>query len=151
MVHIRPATIAEKDRIVDFQIKMAWQTEKLALNRTTLQHGVGAVFADAAKGTYYVATNEEQVIASLLVTYEWSDWRNGTIWWIQSVFVEEAFRGQGVFKAMYQFLKEKVENSPALMGLRLYVEKTNLPAQKVYEAIGMNGDHYHFFEWMKEL
>lgn len=151
MYTIRPARPAEAPAIIDFQLAMAWQTEQLMLDRPTVAAGVQAVFADPAKGTYYVAAWQEEVIACLLTTPEWSEWRNGTVLWIQSVFVQEAHRRRGVFRRMYQYLQEKVRRTPELMGLRLYVEKTNLPAQKVYRAIGMNGDHYHFFEWMKNF
>ncbi|UII28145.1 GNAT family N-acetyltransferase [Fulvivirga maritima] len=149
MINIQRADSSHIDTIIDFQKKMAWQTEELELDTDTLQKGVSAVFDDPTKGQYYVAINEEEVIGCLLVTPEWSEWRNGTVLWIQSVYVIKEYRKQGVFKQMYNYLKAKVIADEKLMGLRLYVEKTNLPAQKVYEAIGMNGDHYHFFEWMK--
>ncbi len=151
MLTIRPAQASESHIIVDFQLTMAQQTEQLTLDRDTVTAGVAAIFKEAAKGMYYVAEENQEIIACLLVTPEWSDWRNGTVWWIQSVFVQEEQRGLGVFRKMYEYLQDRVKSDPKLMGLRLYVEKTNLPAQKVYQAIGMNGDHYHFFEWMKSF
>lgn len=151
MLNIRPAQPSEADVLIDFQLTMAQQTEHLSLDRDTVTAGVNAVFEDAAKGTYYVAEESGEIIACLLTTPEWSDWRNGTVLWIQSVFVREEQRGRGVFRKMYEYLQDRVKSDPKLMGLRLYVEKTNLPAQKVYQSIGMNGDHYHFFEWMKSF
>ncbi|MBL3654650.1 GNAT family N-acetyltransferase [Fulvivirga sediminis] len=149
MINIQRADTSHINIIIDYQKKMAWQTEELELDDDTLQKGVTAVFNDPTKGQYYVAIHNEEVIGCLLVTPEWSEWRNGTVLWIQSVYVSKDFRKQGVFKQMYNYLKAQVIADEKLMGLRLYVEKTNLPAQKVYEAIGMNGDHYQFFEWMK--
>ncbi len=149
MLTIRLAQLEDAETIINFQIAMAWQTEKFELDRPTVTAGVLEVFDDTAKGAYYVAEQQQEVIACLLVTPEWSEWRNGTVLWIQSVFVKETYRGKGVFRKMYEYLQDMVNNEPELMGLRLYVEKTNLTAQKVYKAIGMNGDHYHFFEWMK--
>jgi ribosomal protein S18 acetylase RimI-like enzyme len=85
-----------------------------------------------------------------MTTFEWSDWRNGTVLWIQSVYVEKAFRGKGVYKMMYAFIRQMVEENADLCGIRLYVDKSNLPAQKVYESLDMNGEHYTVYEWMKK-
>lgn len=135
--------------IIDFQIKMAWETEKLNLDRAVLEKGVISVFNDPNKGTYFVAEDGGRVVASLLVTFEWSDWRNATVWWIQSVFVTEEYRRKGVFKKMYQFLADKVKRIPSLAGLRLYVDQSNTFAKEVYEKLGMNGNHYQMYEWFK--
>lgn len=151
MINIRPAKYKELETIVDFQIRMARETEGIELNEADLQKGVAAVFEDFNKGMYYIAEEDDHVIACLLTTPEWSEWRNGTVLWIQSVYVLDEYRGKGVFKSMYNFIKNRVEQDNSLKGIRLYVEKTNLSAQKVYEAIGMDGDHYHFFEWMKNF
>lgn len=146
---IREASLGDAKTIIDFQIKMAWETEKLNLDRAVLEKGVISVFNDPHKGTYFVAEDNGRVVASLLITFEWSDWRNATVWWIQSVFVIEGYRGKGVFKKMYQFISEKVKKIPSLAGLRLYVEKSNAAAQCVYEKLGMNGNHYQMYEWFK--
>lgn len=130
-------------------MSMARETEGLDLDIEILTKGVEAVFEDFSKGIYYVAEENDLVIGCLLTTSEWSEWRNGTILWIQSVYVRDGYRGKGVFKALYNYVKDLVAQDKSLKGIRLYVEKTNLSAQKVYEAIGMDGDHYHFFEWMK--
>jgi len=144
---IRESHRADIEYIVDFQLRMAKETEGLDLNPERLNKGVGAVYDDKAKGVYYVAEIDNKVVASLLTTYEWSDWRNGLVLWIQSVYVLPEYRGQGIYKKMYQFLKNKVESDPGLLGLRLYVEKNNFIAQKVYHNSGMDGDHYSMFEW----
>ncbi|MFN8257151.1 MAG: GNAT family N-acetyltransferase [Bacteroidales bacterium] len=144
---IRTAKYSDKDKIIDFQMKMAWETEGLELNPELVNKGVENVLNDPSKGVYYVFEFDDNVVASLLITYEWSDWRNGTVLWIQSVYVLPQFRGQGIYKKMYHYLKEKIKNEPGLLGLRLYVEKNNINAQSVYSKLGMNGDHYQMFEW----
>lgn len=149
MITVRTAKYKELDTIVDFQMKMARETEGLDLDEKVLRKGVEAVFEDFNKGIYYVAEERDEIVACLLTTPEWSEWRNGTVLWIQSVYVRKGYRGQGVFRLMYEFIQRLVEHDEDLMGIRLYVEKNNFNAQKVYQAIGMNGDHYHFYEWMK--
>lgn len=149
MITVRAARYKELDTIVDFQLKMARETEALELDRKQLHKGIEAVFEDYNKGIYYVAEADDEVVACLLTTPEWSEWRNGTVLWIQSVYVRKGYRGKGVFRKMYEYIKQMVELEDDLKGIRLYVEKNNFNAQKVYQAIGMNGDHYQFFEWMK--
>jgi ribosomal protein S18 acetylase RimI-like enzyme len=146
-MNIRQSNSADLDSVVDFQLKMAKETEDLELNIEKLSKGVAAVYKDSNKGVYYVAEIDGKVVASLLTTYEWSDWRNGLVLWIQSVYVLPEYRGKGVYKNMYQYLRQKVENDPGLLGLRLYVEKNNKIAQQVYHKCGMDGDHYGMFEW----
>ena len=146
-MNIRTATHLEKSAIVDFQISMARETEGLELNFDLVNKGVEAVLNDSNKGIYYVAEIEGKLSASLLTTFEWSDWRNGLVLWIQSVYVLPEYRGKGVYKEMYLYLKSKVESEPGLLGLRLYVEKENKNAQQVYQKLGMDGQHYQMFEW----
>jgi GNAT superfamily N-acetyltransferase len=151
MVKVRDAVIADKQRIVDFQLSMALETEDLQLNNVIVDLGVEAVFKDPSKGFYYVAEDNGKVIGSLLTTFEWSDWRNGQIIWIQSVFVEKEYRGKGVFTKLYEYIKSKVQNQTnGYRGIRLYVDKTNKNAQKVYEKLGMESHHYDTYEWMVE-
>lgn len=135
--------------IVDFQQKMAWETEEMKLNLTILTKGVNAVFEDEKKGKYILAESEGIVIASMMLTPEWSDWRNTNFLWIQSVYVIKEFRQKGVFREMYGFAKQIVESSIGYSGLRLYVELNNSTAQKVYIHTGMDGEHYKMFEWEK--
>jgi len=149
MITVRNASREDKQAIAEFQIAMALETENLQLDAAVVDQGVEAVFNDASKGSYYVATEGHKVIGSLLTTYEWSDWRNGQILWIQSVFVLKDYRGKGVFKKLYTFVKNKVEDKTNnLRGIRLYVDKSNGAAQRVYEKLGMENHHYETYEWM---
>jgi ribosomal protein S18 acetylase RimI-like enzyme len=146
---IRPGLLFDIDVIADFQVKMALETESLNLDPATVNLGVAAVFDDPAKGKYWLAELNNEVVGCLLTVPEWSDWRNGTVLWIHSVYVKEEARKMGVYRGLYQHLRGMVETSSDLRGLRLYVDKSNHRAQKVYESLGMNGEHYHLFEWMK--
>ncbi len=148
-IHIRKAEPVDIPVICRFQLSMAMETESLELDPLVLEAGIRAVFDDPAKGHYYVAETDGVVVASLMLTFEWSDWRNGNVWWIQSVYMEKAFRNRGIFRQMYEYLRQLVLQDPAIRGLRLYVDERNRNAQAVYRAIGMNGDHYRVFEWMK--
>jgi GNAT superfamily N-acetyltransferase len=149
MFLIRKATPSDASLIIDFQLKMAWETEKLNLVREIVTKGVDAVFNDHSRGQYYVAESENRVIASLLITYEWSDWRNSNVWWFQSVYVIPEFRRKGVFRKMYSHIGELAEKQD-VAGLRLYVETKNSRARKTYEALGMSSEHYSFYEWMRK-
>jgi ribosomal protein S18 acetylase RimI-like enzyme len=108
-----------------------------------------ALFGDPAKGRYYVARKGDTILGCFMTTYEWSDWRNGTIHWLQSVYVGEDYRKQGVFKYMYDYLMERIRQDPDACGLRLYVDKSNQRAMRVYESMGMDGSHYTVYERMK--
>lgn len=148
---IRDANPADAPHIVEYQLKMALETENLELTKSVVELGVEAVFNDNSKGAYYVAEIDGRVVGSLLITYEWSDWRNGQVLWIQSVYVLKEFRGQGVFKKLYAYIKEKVSDpGNDFRGIRLYVDKTNNDAQKVYEKLGMENHHYEMYEWMMD-
>jgi len=149
-IKVRVGLLFDTDTIADFQVKMAKETENLELDPDTVHKGVSAVFDNPEKGKYFVAEANGEVVGCLLTVPEWSDWRNGTVLWIHSVYVIPAFRSQGVFKMLYENLVTMV-NSPDndLRGLRLYVEKANTNAQKVYEKLGMSGEHYHLYEWLK--
>jgi L-amino acid N-acyltransferase YncA len=146
---VRVATQLDITKITEFQLKMALETENLLLDKTILTNGIGNLFKDASKGKYYVAEENREVIGCLMTTYEWSDWRNGNVLWIQSVYIDREHRAKGVYKKMYEHLKQLVIISHEYRGIRLYVDKTNLNAQKVYQQLGMNGEHYQVFEWMK--
>jgi GNAT superfamily N-acetyltransferase len=149
MITIRKASPDDAQAIIDFQQKMAWETEKLTLATDIVTKGVKAVFADQNLGQYWVAENEGQVVASLLITYEWSDWRNANVWWFQSVYVLEEYRRTGVFRKMYTYIKEEADNN-GVVGLRLYVESKNLKARITYEALGMSSEHYTMYEWLRD-
>jgi GNAT superfamily N-acetyltransferase len=145
----RRATPADISSIVQFQIAMAHETEDITLDPEVVGRGVKAVFDDPTRGQYYVAERDGRVIGSLLITYEWSDWRNGVVWWIQSVYVVPEARRQGTYTGLYAFIKSLAEADKQARGIRLYVDRRNESAQVVYMRLGMNGEHYQVFEWMK--
>jgi GNAT superfamily N-acetyltransferase len=149
MIKIRKAKSSDSERIVELQLKMAQETEGLELDRDIVNKGVRAVFQHPAHGTYWVAEEKGEVLGVLLAIPEWSDWRNGTVLWIHSLYIIPEARGQGVFKKLYLNLKKQVEQLPELVGLRLYVDKKNKSAQKIYEKLGMSRDHYELYEWLK--
>ena len=129
---------------------MARETEDVSLDRGICTRGVQAVFADPSHGRYFVAETGGRVAASLLITYEWSDWRDGVVWWIQSVYVVPELRGQRIYAGLYEHVRSIVSTDPSARGIRLYVDRRNTRAQDVYRRLGMNGEHYLVFEWMKE-
>jgi GNAT superfamily N-acetyltransferase len=128
---------------------MAWETEQMKLVPEIVTLGVTAVFDDPSRGEYYVAESDGIIISSLLITYEWSDWRNCNVWWFQSVYVVPEFRRKGVFRMMYNHIRQLAEQKD-VAGLRLYVETKNQRAQKTYQALGMSSEHYDFYEWMRK-
>lgn len=146
---VREARITDMPSLLDFQLKMALETENVQLEIQPLTQGMQRLLKDPGKGKYYVAEESGEVIGCLMTTYEWSEWRCGTILWIQSVYVAAPWRKKGVFKRMYQHIHQLVSEDHELKGIRLYVDKTNQTAQQVYSGLGMNGDHYTVFEWMK--
>jgi len=150
-VTFREARHGDAGAIINFQIAMARETEELELDRDVLTRGVEGVFADPSRGRYFVAESDGRVVGSLLITYEWSDWRNGMVWWIQSVFVIPEMRGQGIYAGLYAYVQSMVNADPSIRGIRLYVDRRNTGAQKAYTRLGMNGEHYSVFEWMKEF
>jgi GNAT superfamily N-acetyltransferase len=129
---------------------MAWETEKRRLDPQRVSQGVATLLNDPAKGTYFIAEVESggrHVIAGqLLITYEWSDWRNGTFWWIQSVYVVEEFRGSGIFTTLFNHVQGLAKARADVCGLRLYVDAHNAKARQTYERLGMNKTEYEFFE-----
>ena len=148
-VRYREGVPSDAGAIIDFQIAMARETEDFDLVREITTQGVHAVFADPSLGRYFVAESDGRTIASLMITYEWSDWRNGVVWWIQSVYVVPDHRKKGVYAGLYQHIKTMVEAEPSIRGIRLYVDNRNTSAQEVYTRLGMQGEHYRVFEWMK--
>ena len=142
---VRPARPADAGAIADFNLAMARETEHLELCADTVARGVAAVMADASHGFYVVAEVAARVAGALLVTYEWSDWRNARFWWIQSVYVVPAARRLGVYRALHNYVEAQARAQEAC-GLRLYVETNNLTAQGVYRSMGMRESHYHIYE-----
>src|SRR5262245_45421342 len=128
---IRPATAADLDAIVSANLKLAEETERLQLDEPTLRGGVRALLESRQPGRYWVAEQDGRFAGQLLITFEWSDWRNRTIWWIQSVFILPEARRDGVFRALYDHVRREAVASGAC-GVRLYVDTTNTRAQEVY-------------------
>ncbi len=149
MILIRKAVPSDAPSVIDFQLRMALETENIKLVPEIVTKGVAAVFNDQSRGQYYVAEADSRVIASLLITFEWSDWRNCNVWWFQSVYVVPEFRRKGVFRKMYSYIRDLAVQQD-IAGLRLYVETKNSKAQKTYEALGMSSEHYAFYEWMRK-
>ncbi len=145
-IRVRHAVEADVDTIVNFNIEMARETEGIALPRSRLTDGVNAVFADKTKGFYIVAECDDKVVGQAMITYEWSDWRNSTFWWIQSVYVLPQYRRTGVFRALFRHIKLMAERTSDVCGLRLYVEQSNHTAKRVYESLGMEECHYDLRE-----
>ncbi|MFN0105815.1 MAG: N-acetyltransferase family protein [Bryobacteraceae bacterium] len=143
---VRTATREELDFLVDGNARMAWETENLALDRERLRAGVEALFANPAHGFYLIAELDGERAGQMMITYEWSDWRNGVFWWIQSVYTAPAKRGRGVFKALYGAVEEMARARGDVCGLRLYVEAHNEPAQATYRRCGMRETVYRMFE-----
>jgi GNAT superfamily N-acetyltransferase len=144
---IRAATIDDLDFNVHGNASMALETEGLTLDRTVLMEGVRAVLEGRVPGAYRILEVGGRRVAQLLITYEWSDWRNRRVWWIQSVFVEADARRQGWYRTLYQSVLEEAKREGA-GGVRLYVDERNAHAQAVYASLGMDGGHYRVFEKM---
>lgn len=142
---IRLATAADLPHLVEWNAAMAQETEAKTLDRGVLARGVAGVFDDPRRGFYLLAEREGAAVGSLLVTYEWSDWRCGDFWWIQSVYVIPAARRGGVFRALYAAVRERALAHHAV-GLRLYVETDNARAQRTYAELGMAPCHYLMYE-----
>jgi hypothetical protein len=148
-IKIREASLSDIKTLADFQLKLALESEGITLNKNVVIDGLTALLNDRSKGVYYLALDEETPVGCHLITYEWSDWRNGMVWWLQSVYVVETYRNKKVFNTMFSNIQRMIDADPTILGLRLYVDKTNTIAQKVYSRLGMNGDHYTVFELMK--
>jgi ribosomal protein S18 acetylase RimI-like enzyme len=149
-MNYRKAIPADASRIVDFQLRMAMETEAVTLDPAICGRGVEGLFAEPSRGSYFVAQEQDQIAGSLMITYEWSDWRAAMVWWIQSVYVAPEWRRRGIYAGLYDHVKALVEADPSVGGIRLYVDRRNTAAQQVYQRLGMNGEHYVVYEWMKK-
>ena len=145
-MNIRIANFADAQSLVEFNQAMALETEGKRLDATVLQSGVEAVFANKDKGFYVVAEENEKIIGGLMITFEWSDWRGQWFWWIQSVYILPEARGKKIYRQLYDFVKEKARRQGDVCGFRLYVERENVNAQKVYEKLNMQSSHYLMYE-----
>jgi GNAT superfamily N-acetyltransferase len=143
---VRPATPADAETVCDFNRRLAHESEGKALDLATLAPGVAAVLADPHKGRYFVAETDGQLAGQICVTYEFSDWRNGWFWWVQSVYVRPEFRRRGVFRALFRHVEDAARADPGVIGIRLYVERDNTPAHQTYLNVGFAWAGYHVME-----
>jgi len=142
---IRAATATDMPALLAWNTAMAWETEHKRLDPVVLERGIAGVFEQPRRGFYLVAERDSIAVGSLLVTYEWSDWRCGDFWWIQSVYVTPDARRGGVFRALYANVEQRARIAGAV-GLRLYVETENQSAQATYADLGMQRCHYWMYE-----
>lgn len=145
-VRIRAAQPTDCALLVDFAIAMARETESQELDRATVERGVAALLADPAKGRTFLLEEAGVPVATLMLTTEWSDWRDGWFWWIQSVYVAPASRGRGHYRRLHEHVRALAAAQPDVYGLRLYVERENTGAQATYRALGMHETYYRLFE-----
>ena len=145
-MQIRLATKSDSVNLIAFNQAMAMETENKRLDSDILSAGVLSIFDDDKKGFYVVAESDERIVGGLMITYEWSDWRSGWFWWIQSVYIEPEYRGRGIYSELYSFVKNRAREVGGVCGFRLYVEKDNRHAQDVYRKLGMEETYYQMFE-----
>ncbi len=143
---IRAATVHDVPTLRDWAIAMALETEHKLLDPRTVDQGIRAVIDQPRRGAYFVAERAGEAVGTLMLTYEWSDWRNGDWWWIQSVYIAPEHRRQGVYAALYAHVLAGAKADPAVCGLRLYVERENANAQRTYESLGMVDAGYRMYE-----
>lgn len=145
-ISVRPARGGDLERLVEFNQSMALETEGKRLPSEQLERGMARALADRLRGRYFVAERAGAVVGCLMVTLEWSDWRDGWFWWIQSVYVDPDTRQQGVYRALYRHVLGEARASADVAGVRLYVESTNSTARAVYERLGMSPTGYRMYE-----
>lgn len=145
-ITVRLAAPHDAQSLASYNRAMARETEDMDLDPRVVGAGVQGVFDDPSRGFYVVAEETDRMIGALMVTYEWSDWRNGVFLWIQSVYVEPGHRGQGVYRRLYDFVREHARARGDVCGFRLYVDADNARAQQVYAALGMRGSNYLLYE-----
>ena len=145
-MNIRRATIADASVITRFNALLAEETEHITLDLERLRTGVESLLKDPSKGIYFLAEIDNAVVGQMMITYEWSDWRNGTFWWIQSVFVEKNARGSGIFRSLFEHLHALAKAQTDVCGLRLYVERKNERAKRTYAHHSMKPSRYEMYE-----
>lgn len=143
---VRAATLADLDAIVEFNARLGWETESKRLDRAILREGVSRGLADPDRLRYWVAEAAGEVIGQTAVTREWSDWRAGWLWWLQSVYVHADHRGRGVFKALHRRVRDEALAAGDVIGVRLYVENENRAARESYRALGFADAGYAVYE-----
>ena len=145
-LRIRPALPADADFLAHGNAAMALETEHKHLDPAVVAAGVRAALSDTAKGRYFIAERDGVPVGQLMITYEWSDWRNGTFWWIQSVYVLPEARRSGVFRALFRHVEQLAAGDPGVCGIRLYVEHENTRAQATYRHCGLDDAGYAVME-----
>lgn len=148
-MYIRKAVLSDSKALANFNTSMAKETEGIDLIPRVIGSGVEAMINNPQMGFYLVVEDAGDIQASLMVTTEWSDWRNGLFWWIQSVYVNQQYRRQGLYRQLYQHVKSLAEADSQVCGFRLYVEHDNHIAQKTYRSLGMEETGYKLFEELK--
>lgn len=143
---VRAATEADREVLVGFAAAMARETEGKELHLPTLRAGMAALLADPGKGRTFLLDEDGEPVATLMLTTEWSDWRNGYFWWIQSVYVRPDRRGRGHYRRLHEYVRALAAREPGVFGLRLYVERENRTAQATYRKMGMEETGYRLFE-----
>jgi len=142
---VRNAVSSDAAAIAEFNRRLALETEKKVLDPAVLFAGVAAVLADPTRGRYFVAEDKGEVVGQMMITYEWSDWRNGWVWWLQSVYVRADARGRGVFRSIFEHVVEESKRAGDVIGMRLYVERDNRPAQATYLRLGFEEMHFDLY------
>lgn len=145
-IMIRTGRRGDAEAIARYNVALAKETEHFDLDFERTLRGVNSMFDDAARGFYLVAESEGTIVGQLMITYEWSDWRNGVFWWIQSVYVQKEFRTSGVFRTLYDRVVAAAREQGNVCGIRLYVEKENTRAHAVYKKLGMGITDYNLLE-----
>ncbi len=148
-MNIRKATLDDLKYLVEFNMNSAIETENKQLSLNVVEEGIKKVLNGEVQGKYFVCEIDGKVVGQMMILFEWSDWRNGEFIWIQSVYVHKDYRKHGVFKALFNNVKSILDSDPKYVGLRLYVEKNNHKAKKVYSAMGMYENQYDMYECMK--
>jgi GNAT superfamily N-acetyltransferase len=143
---IRTARRDDAEVIARFNEALAWESEGVRLDRDLLRAGVEQVLSDESKGIYFLAEVDGSVVGQTLITYEWSDWRNGVFWWIQSVYVEAGYRRAGIFRRLFEHVRGIARRDPEVCGLRLYVDQDNARAREVYLRLGLGEARYSMME-----
>jgi ribosomal protein S18 acetylase RimI-like enzyme len=146
MVRVREGCPEDLDFVVEFNRLLAQETEDKELDLEALRPGVARALSSPELCRYFVAESDGEVVGQTMITYEWSDWRNGLIWWIQSVYVRTEYRGSGVFRALFDRVESEAKADGNVRAIRLYVDKDNENAMKVYDQIGMCRSDYVMFE-----
>jgi ribosomal protein S18 acetylase RimI-like enzyme len=145
-ITIRSAKLPDATTIAEFNIRMAKETEGIKLDSDIVHKGVTHLIENPKNGFYLVADKQGDILGSLMITTEWSDWRNGDFWWIQSVYVKPEGRRQGIYSYLYKEVQNMAKSQGDVCGIRLYVEQNNLSAQKAYESLGMKASHYKVYQ-----